>query len=66
MLYLNLFVQTSEDTDRKFSGIGLGLSIVRKLVEMMKGSIHVESEIGVGTTFNISNMLINYLIFRKI
>lgn len=65
MLYLNLFVQTSEDTDRKFSGIGLGLSIVKKLVEMMNGSLHVESEIGFETTFNISIMLINYLIFQK-
>ena len=32
-------------------GTGLGLSICKSLIEMMGGSVHVESELGEGTTF---------------
>jgi signal transduction histidine kinase len=32
-------------------GTGLGLNIVAKFVELMNGSIHVETEINKGTTF---------------
>ena len=34
-------------------GTGLGLNIVKKYLELMKGDIRVESELGVGTTFFI-------------
>ncbi|PKG24791.1 two-component sensor histidine kinase [Niallia nealsonii] len=39
--------------DRTKSGSGLGLSIVKKIVEMHEGQISVESKLGVGTTFKV-------------
>lgn len=45
------FVQAEDSTARKFGGTGLGLAIVSKLVEMMHGSIYVDSVLGGGATF---------------
>ena len=44
------FSPATETTLRMFGGSGLGLSICKKLIEMMSGKIEVESEVGVGTT----------------
>ncbi|MFZ5812066.1 MAG: hybrid sensor histidine kinase/response regulator [Thermodesulfobacteriota bacterium] len=48
------FVQASTGYSRSHQGAGLGLSIVKRLVELMGGSIAVESEVGVGTTFYVA------------
>ncbi len=45
--------QIGAQTNRKVEGTGLGLAITKRLVEMMDGSITVESEYGKGTTFHV-------------
>lgn len=47
------FRQLSEGIRRNFEGSGLGLSVAKKMVKLMKGDISVESELGKGSTFSI-------------
>lgn len=46
------FTQASEETAGKFGGTGLGLTIVKHMVELQHGTIEVESEVGKGSVFS--------------
>lgn len=46
------FTQGSMQINRKFGGTGLGLSIVKNLLNLMNSEIHLDSELGKGSTFS--------------
>ncbi|MDO4500171.1 MAG: response regulator [Erysipelotrichaceae bacterium] len=48
------FTRETTTTDSKIEGTGLGMPIVKKLVELMGGSLSVESKLHEGTTFKVS------------
>ena len=53
------FSQEDENKANKYGSTGLGMAITKNIVEMMNGSIAVESEKGVGSTFTVNVTLKN-------
>ena len=47
------FTREQSTTKSKIAGTGLGMSIVKKYVELLGGTINVESELGKGSTFSV-------------
>ena len=47
------FSRVDEKENREIEGTGLGLAITKRLIDMMNGTIDVESVYGEGTTFNV-------------
>jgi len=48
------FAREKNTTESKIAGTGLGMAIVKKLVDLMNGTIEVKSELGKGTTFKVT------------
>ncbi|WP_369021500.1 ATP-binding protein, partial [Winogradskyella psychrotolerans] len=48
------FTQASEASNGDYKGTGLGLAIANKLIELMGGVLHIESEIDQGSTFTFA------------
>ena len=47
------FIQVENEATRRFEGSGMGLALVRELVEGMEGSVHIESALGHGSCFRV-------------
>lgn len=47
------FAQEGDDARSKFQGTGMGMPIVKSLIELMGGTIEISSEVGVGSTFSV-------------
>ncbi len=62
------FSREHSSTESKVSGTGLGTAIVKKLIELMKGTIEIESELGKGTkiTFTMQHKIVETKKTRQI
>lgn len=52
-LIFEAFKQQDEQDSRKYGGTGLGLAITKRIVELMEGTIKLESELGKGSVFTV-------------
>lgn len=55
----NRFYQVDTSNSHKHEGTGIGLSLVKELVDLMEGTLHVESALNKGTTFIIQLPITN-------
>lgn len=58
---LDNFNQGDSSTTRRFSGLGLGLTISKNLIELMDGELNIESEINKGTKVSFTLKLNNII-----
>lgn len=47
------FAQEGDDARSKFQGTGMGMPIVKSLIDLMGGTIEISSEVGAGSTFDV-------------
>ncbi|NTV89160.1 MAG: response regulator, partial [Clostridiales bacterium] len=59
-LLFHSFSQLDQSYTKRFGGTGLGLAISKKLIELMKGDIYAESELGKGSRFTFT------VVFNKV
>ncbi|WP_291115074.1 hybrid sensor histidine kinase/response regulator [Flavobacterium sp. UBA6135] len=53
-LIFNEFTQADKSIEKKYGGTGLGLTICKKLAEILRGNLTVESEVNKGSTFTLT------------
>ena len=56
----NSFQQQKETVNEQYEGTGLGLAITKRLTQMMEGKIHLESEVGEGSKFELQFSGVEY------
>lgn len=53
-LIFNEFTQADKSIEKKYGGTGLGLTICKKLAEILRGNLTVESEVNKGSSFRLT------------
>jgi len=61
----NEFRQVSEGISRTYEGAGLGLTLSKRMIDLMDGKVEVDSDIGRGATFKVSFPLVDKLLLEK-